>query len=375
MEGGEMSMGNFLYEKVLPLLEYVPYALLIGVCVALLITLIYALIRNAQKKPVARGVRESLWGYFFIFPWVVGICIFFLSGVANSLLYSFYNLKLDNGLQLIPLTAEDANGAQVYAPLANYISVFNKELNYPLTLANFAVSLILQLPVIIAFSLIIALMLNGRIRGRGFFRTIFFLPVIIATGPVMSQLTAQGVSSVPMVSQNVITSVLTGLPEFIATPISDLFSQLILILWNSGIQILIFLAGLQKVPTAMYEAAKIDGASAWETFWKITLPSLRSMILLNSIYTVVTLATNSTNPIIDLIYNATYAVTKGYSYAAAMTWMYTVVVAILLLITFLIVREKKEKKSNDVWRRDVEANKRGMQSKKVQKMLERGKAA
>ncbi len=375
MEGGEMSMGNFLYEKVLPLLEYVPYALLIGVCVALLITLIYALVRTAQKKPVARGVRESLWGYFFIFPWVVGICIFFLSGVANSLLYSFYNLKLDNGLQLIPLTAEDANGAQVYAPLANYISVFNKELNYPLTLANFAVSLILQLPVIIAFSLIIALMLNGRIRGRGFFRTIFFLPVIIATGPVMSQLTAQGVSSVPMVSQNVITSVLTGLPEFIATPISDLFSQLILILWNSGIQILIFLAGLQKVPTAMYEAAKIDGASAWETFWKITLPSLRSMILLNSIYTVVTLATNSTNPIIDLIYNATYAVTKGYSYAAAMTWMYTVVVAILLLITFLIVREKKEKKSNDVWRRDVEANKRGMQSKKVQKMLERGKAA
>ena len=375
MEGGEMSMGNFLYEKVLPLLEYVPYALLIGVCVALLITLIYALVRTAQKKPVARGVRESLWGYFFIFPWVVGICIFFLSGVANSLLYSFYNLKLDNGLQLIPLTAEDANGAQVYAPLANYISVFNKELNYPLTLANFAVSLILQLPVIIAFSLIIALMLNGRIRGRGFFRTIFFLPVIIATGPVMSQLTAQGVSSVPMVSQNVITSVLTGLPEFIATPISDLFSQLILILWNSGIQILIFLAGLQKVPTAMYEAAKIDGASAWETFWKITLPSLRSMILLNSIYTVVTLATNSTNPIIDLIYNANYAVTKGYSYAAAMTWMYTVVVAILLLITFLIVREKKEKKSNDVWRRDVEANKRGMQSKKVQKMLERGKAA
>ena len=375
MEGGEMSMGNFLYEKVLPLLEYVPYALLIGVCVALLITLIYALVRTAQKKPVAHGVRESLWGYFFIFPWVVGICIFFLSGVANSLLYSFYNLKLDNGLQLIPLTAEDANGAQVYAPLANYISVFNKELNYPITLANFAVSLILQLPVIIAFSLIIALMLNGRIRGRGFFRTIFFLPVIIATGPVMSQLTAQGVSSVPMVSQNVITSVLTGLPEFIATPISDLFSQLILILWNSGIQILIFLAGLQKVPTAMYEAAKIDGASAWETFWKITLPSLRSMILLNSIYTVVTLATNSTNPIIDLIYNATYAVTKGYSYAAAMTWMYTVVVAILLLITFLIVREKKEKKSNDVWRRDVEANKRGMQSKKVQKMLERGKAA
>ena len=368
-------MGNWLYEKVLPLLEYVPYVLLGCVCAALIAALIYALARRAKKKPVQRFIRESLWGYFFIFPWLVGICVFFLSGVADSLLYSFYNLKLDNGLQLIPLTGEDALGNTVYTPLANYISVFNKELNYPVTLANFAVSLVLQLPVIIAFSLIIALMLNGRIRGRGFFRTIFFLPVIIATGPVMNQLTAQGVSSVPMVSQNVITSVLAGMPEFIVTPISDLFSQLILILWNSGIQILIFLAGLQKVPTAMYEAAKIDGASGWETFWKITLPTLRSMILLNSIYTVVTLATGSTNPIIDLIYNATYAVTKGYSYAAAMTWMYTVIVAILLLITFLIIRERKEKKSKDIWRRDVESARRGMQSKKVQKLLGRRRAA
>ena len=367
-------MSNWLYEKVLPLLEYLPYALLIGVCAALAAALVYAAVRRAQKKPVQRKVRESLWGYFFIFPWVVGICIFFLSGVANSLLYSFYNLKLDNGLQLIPLTGADDAGNTVYTPLANYISVFNKELNYPVTLANFAVSLILQLPVIIAFSLIIALMLNGKIRGRGFFRTVFFLPVIIATGPVMNQLTAQGVSSVPMVSQNVISTILAGLPEFISTPISDLFSQLILILWNSGIQILIFLAGLQKVPTAMYEAARIDGASGWETFWKITLPTLRSMILLNAIYTVVTLATGSTNPIIDLIYNATYAVTKGYSYAAAMTWMYTVIVAVLLLITFLIVRERKEKKSTVVWRRDVESR-RGTKSKKLLKMMERGMKA
>ncbi len=367
-------MKNWLYEKVLPLLEYLPYALLFCVCAALVAALIYALVRKTQKKPVQRKVRESLWGYFFILPWVVGICIFFLSGVANSLLYSFYNLKLDNGLQLIPLTGTDAAGNTVYTPLANYISVFNKELNYPVTLANFAVGLVLQLPVIIAFSLIIALMLNGNIRGRGIFRTIFFLPVIIATGPVMNQLTAQGVSSVPMVSQNVISSILADMPEFIATPINDLFSQLILILWNSGIQILIFLAGLQKVSPAMYEAAKIDGASGWETFWKITLPTLRSMILLNSIYTVVTLATGSTNPIIDLIYNATYAVTKGYSYAAAMTWMYTVIVAILLLITFLIVKEKKEKKSTDVWRRDVESRRRTT-SKKLQKMMERGMKA
>ncbi len=364
-------MGNWLYESVLPKLEYLPYVLLAAVISALIAGLCYAVVSVVKHKPVKRGLRDSLWGYFFILPWVIGICVFFLSGVVQSLLFSFYSLKLENGLQLTPLTGENALGETVYTPLANYLAVFNKELNYPTTLANFGVSLVLQLPIIIAFSLIIALMLNGKIRGRSVFRTIFFLPVIIATGPVMNQLTSQGVSSVPMVNQNTIASILSGFPEFIATPITDLFSQLILILWNSGIQILIFLAGLQKVPSTLYEAAKIDGASGWESFWKITLPTLRSMILLNSIYTVVTLATASTNPIIDLIYNATYAVTKGYSYGAAMTWLYTVIVAVMLLITFLLIREKKEKKSTDVWRRDVEAAKRGAQSKKVQKLLGR----
>ncbi len=364
-------MGNWLYEKVLPKAEYLPYVLLFGVIAALIAALVYTIVRAVKHQPIKRNVRDTLWGYFFIFPWMVGICIFFLSGVVQSLLFSFYNLKLENGLQLVPLTGTNAAGETVYTPLANYLSVFNKELNYPVTLANFAVSLVLQLPIIIAFSLIIALMLNGKIRGRGIFRTIFFLPVIIATGPVMNQLTAQGVSSVPMVSQNTITSILAGFPEFIATPITDLFSQLILILWNSGIQILIFLAGLQKVPNTLYEAAKIDGASGWESFWKITLPTLRSMILLNSIYTVVTLATGSTNPIIDLIYNATYAVTKGYSYGAAMTWLYTIIVAIMLLITFLLIKEKKEKKSTDVWRRDVEAARRASGSKKLQKLMGR----
>ena len=208
-------MGNWIYEKLLPMLEYLPYVLLFGVLAALLIPLIVPLVRYRQGKPVRRNARDTLWGYFFIMPWMVGICIFFLGGVANSLLYSFYNLKLDSGLQLTPLTGVDEAGNTVYTPLANYVSVFNKELNFPVTLGNFAVSLVLQLPIIIAFSLIIALMLNGKIKGRSVFRTIFFLPVIIATGPVMSQLTAQGVSSVPMVNQNTMAVILADFPELI----------------------------------------------------------------------------------------------------------------------------------------------------------------
>ncbi|MBR6029931.1 MAG: sugar ABC transporter permease [Clostridia bacterium] len=296
--------------------------------------------KKAKKNPhdkrrlTRRTLREWGFGYLFILPWIVGVCIFFLYAMVQSLRFSFSRVELSNGVILHPLE----NGL-----FENFVKVFTTDVNFPTTLANFGVGLVLQLPVILAFSLIIALLLNSKIRCRSLFRMIFFLPVIIATGPVMSRLTAQGVSSVPMVSQNALLGILSDLPEFIYTPINNLFSSLIMILWNSGIQILIFLAGLQKVPRTLYEAAKIDGASGWESFWKITLPTVRPLILLNAIYTVVTLATGGANEIIELIYNATYTATQGYSYAMAMSWIYTLVVSVILVIVFLLFREKSDK--------------------------------
>ncbi len=296
--------------------------------------------KKTKKNPhdkrhfTKRTLREWGFGYLFILPWIVGVSIFFLYAMVQSLRFSFSRVELSNGVILHPLE----NGL-----FENFVKVFTTDVNFPTTLANFGVGLVLQLPVIIAFSLIIALLLNSKIRCRSLFRMIFFLPVIIATGPVMSRLTSQGVSSVPMVSQNALLGILSDLPEFIYTPINNLFSSLIMILWNSGIQILIFLAGLQKVPRTLYEAAKIDGASGWESFWKITLPTVKPLILLNAIYTVVTLATGGTNEIIELIYTATYTATKGYSYAMAMSWIYTAVVAVILVIVFLLLREKSDR--------------------------------
>ncbi len=287
-----------------------------------------------KRRLTKRTLREWGFGYLFIAPWIVGVSIFFLYAMVQSLRFSFSRVELSNGVILHPLE----NGI-----FENFVKVFTTDVNFPGILANFGVGLVLQLPVIIAFSLIIALLLNSKIRCRSLFRMIFFLPVIIATGPVMSQLTAQGVSSVPMVSQNALLSVLDGLPEFIYTPINNLFSSLIMILWNSGIQILIFLAGLQKVSRTLYEAAKIDGASGWESFWKITLPTVKPLILLNAVYTVVTLATGGSNEIIELIYTATYTATQGYSYAMAMSWIYTLVVAVILIAVFLLLREKSDK--------------------------------
>ena len=280
-----------------------------------------------------RTLREWMYGYIFIAPWLVGVSIFFIYAMVQSLRFSFNKIVFQNGITFQPLN---------YL-WENYANVFTNEVNFPTTLGSFTMGLVLQLPIIIAFSLIIALLLNGNIKFRSGFRMIFFLPVIIATGPVMNQLTAQGVASVPMMSTASLANILGVLPDFLANALTELFNSLILILWNSGIQILIFLSGLQKVSKVMYEAAKIDGASGWESFWKITLPNVRSIILLNAVYTVVTLATGGTNAIIELIYNATYTATKGYSYGMAMSWIYTAIIAVILLVVFLLFKEKSDK--------------------------------
>ncbi len=297
---------------------------------------------KAPKNPhdkhrlTKRRLREWFYGYLFISPWVVGVSIFFVYAMVRSLVFSFTDVQIggEAGLTIMPLT-------NIFQ---NYINVFTTEVNFPITLGSFAISLVLQLPIIISFSLIIALLLNSKIRARGMFRMIFFLPVIIATGPVMNMLTAQGVASVPMMNDGSLAAIFAGLPQFLLDPLTELFNSLIIILWNSGIQILIFLSGLQKVSKTLYEAAKIDGASGWESFWKITLPIVKPMILLNAIYTVVTLATGGTNEIIELIYTVTNAPTKGYEYGMAMSWIYTLIIGLILVVVFLLFREKSDKK-------------------------------
>ena len=273
-----------------------------------------------DKHPLSkRRLREWGYGYLFILPWIIGVCLFFVYAAYRSLSFSFSNVNMV-GLEVTFLGWDNL--------FANYSKVIATETNLPIMLGSFAISLVLQLPIIISFSLIIALLLNSKIKCRGLFRMIFFLPVIIATGPVMTKLTQQGVASVPMMAD-------------LTTP--ELFDSLIVILWNAGIQILIFLSGLQKVSKTLYEAAKIDGASGWESFWKITLPIVKPMILLNSVYTVVSLATGGTNEVIELIYTVTYAATKGYSYGMALSWIYTLIVALILLAVFLLLKEKSDK--------------------------------
>ncbi len=277
--------------------------------------------------------KRDLKGLLFLSPWIVGFGLFFASPLYQSVLFS---------LNKITITARGRR--MNFVGFNNYIDIFQRDIYFTERLRNFFANTLFSLPVILVFSLLIAMLINQKIRGKGLFRAIFFLPIIVVSGPVMNMLTQEGATTIPLIEQYGIYGLAEQLPRFLAQPISYMFSQLIMILWYSGVPILIFLAGLQKIDLALYEAALIDGASSWVVFWKITLPSLRNMILINAIYSLVFLATSEINEVIILIRDSMLEPDRGYGIATAMAWSYSIGIAISIGLIYLIIgREKKAK--------------------------------
>ena len=228
----------------------------------------------------------------------------------------------------------------------------------------------MEVPIIVVFALIIAMMLNGKIKLKGFFRLIFFLPVIIVSGPVMNMLVSEGASTIPaMNTQAVINALDSFLPYSVAQSVGELFGNMIMILWYSGVQILIFLSALQKVDPSLYEAAKMDGGSGWECFWKITLPTIKNFILLNAVYTVIFLSSNEQNELITMIKNAMFSGTKekGYGYASAMAWMYSIVVTLIVLLFFVVLGNKRDQYDRLVSKRKRMLKREERLSKKIER--------
>ena len=184
----------------------------------------------------------------------------------------------------------------------------------------------------------------------------FVARVIVVSGPVMGMLADQGAATISTIDTQAIGNAISGfLPRSLASSITELFSNMITILWYSGVQILIFLSALQKIDSSMYEAAQMDGGSGWECFWKITLPTIKPMILLNVVYTVVFISGNEQNSIITLIQDSMFSGTKekGYGYASAMAWLYSLVVVLIVVLFAVLLMARR-----DVYERQVKRAKR-----------------
>lgn len=273
-------------------------------------------------------------GLLFVSPWILGFLVF----TAFPLFYSFYL-----SFQKVKITTSGINTE--FINFGNYQYAFAVDADFLGMVTKYLRELIISVPIIIVFSLIISLLLNQKIKFRGLFRTIFFLPVIISSGPVLKQLMAQGITTIPSISSYSFYQALNTNPSgFFNSILLYLINNLITILWFSGVQILIFLAALQKIDKQVYEAAHIDGASNWEAFWKITLPSIVPMIIVNTIYTIVTYSISSLNPIIEHIQSSMFNINTGFGYASALSWIYFLIIAILLAVTVGMMTLKGRKK-------------------------------
>jgi ABC-type sugar transport system permease subunit len=281
------------------------------------------------------ALKHKLTGLLFITPWILGFGIFFLYPLYQSVVYSFSSVKITAKGRKLSFTGID-----------NFNYFFAKDPYFIERLLEFFKEILMAVPLILVFSLVIALLLNQKIKLNGLFRTLFFLPIIVVSGPVMNMLMNEGSTTIPLIEQYGIFEIINNnVPRFLNEPITTLFSQLILILWYSGVPILIFHSGLQKIDGALYEASSIDGASSWVSFWKIVLPSIKGMILINAIYIIVFLATSEINSVIIWIRESMLDASKrGFGVASAAAWIYSISIGALLLISYLLFgRDTKDK--------------------------------
>lgn len=268
---------------------------------------------------MTRRHREWLFGYLFISIWIIGLIIFTIFPVIQSLVYSMREVRISVGeLEIIKDLAFE-----------NYRQAFTY-IYFVEALWNYVRSTVITIPAIVVFAVIFGLLLNQKSRGIGIFRTIFFLPVIISSGPVLSKIQSEGAMMIPGLQDSAwLLLIQNNLPDVLNNGIDSLFSRIVIILWFTGVPTILILAGLQKMDRAIYEAAAIDGASAWETFWKITLPALRPLINIIVVFSMVSISIFSSSEIASIIDSRKYT---QYGLTNAFAWIHFAVSFLMLLI-------------------------------------------
>lgn len=292
---------------------------------------------KAKQRGIGLNSRKAMAGYVFMIPIVFGLVFIFLPAFIQAIIYSFHNIRLTGG-----------------KPELEYIGFYQYErllfahntAPYILTSLKEAV---IQVPVIVIFSLVISNLLNDRFKGRAFVRAIFFLPAISAAG-ILAQLSQSdlltslyleggkmqaGMAGANIYNYESLKAVLMesdinqGFITFILGAVDSLYN----VVTASGVQILIFLSGIQSISPSLYEAAKVEGGNGWVNFWKITFPMISPLIMVNTVYTLIDSFLSYNNGTMQMIRNHLYSGDQ-MSYAIALALLYIAVVAVLLICVY-----------------------------------------
>ncbi len=283
--------------------------------------------QQAHKTTIKFGSferRRALEGWAFSIPWVVGFIWFMLIPLFLSVRTSFFITKLTDPYGF--------SGESVFTGFSNYIDVIKDPAVGEVVLNSFLQSLY-KVPVVVGFALFVAVLLKQKFPGRTVFRVIFFVPVILA-GVIMSYLFSDNIGSISVFSGMLSTGGMGFIGEIMS---GSIISQIGTIMWSSSVEILIFLAALQSVPAILYEVVELDGATAWESFWHVTLPYISPFVILNAIYAMVDSFVDTNNPVMGILETMTNEGTK-YGMASALSWMYMLATLLVILIFILLTR-------------------------------------
>lgn len=290
--------------------------------------------------------KRAMMGYLFVLPFIIGLLTFFLVPLIQSVIFSFNALEVvEGGYSLRPV------GTQYYKhALFEYISVENESQSFInmilLAIGNMASQVLL----VTIFSFFAASLLNQKFRGRSVARAMFFLPVILMSGVILlvdsgdllqssmglTQVdTSEGAGQAVELARVLLSTRLnSSFVDFIVSAVNRIYE----IVSASGVQILVFLAGLQSISPSLFEASNIEGATAWENFWKITFPMVSPLILVNTVYTIIDTMTNSTSPVMQIIRNEAFSNGK-YGLSAAMSWIYFIAVLVVVGLIGAIINK------------------------------------
>lgn len=279
--------------------------------------------------------KKSIIGRMFISIWIIGVLLFFVAPFIRTILYSVNTINFRN----MKMTA---------AGFEYFSRLFTKDTNFVQKLTTVLMNLLYEVPIIVMFSLFIAVLLNKKFFGRLFFRAVFFLPVIVMSGVVFTLL-RQDTQSAEIMQQagngSAVLSDLTlvsdllssfGFGDSLIRFISNVVDRVMDTVWKSGVQILLFLAGLQSISTGLYEAARIEGATKWEEFWKITFPMITPILLVSVIYTIIDSFTATENVIISYINEVSFQ-NFEYSYGCAMSLTYCLIILAIIGVVVVII--------------------------------------
>lgn len=298
------------------------------------------MMKKQKNKLAGLQKRKAIAGYLFIMPFILGFLIFMVKPFFQSLYMSFCDVQLGS-----------ATFEMNWIGIGNYVKAFTVDPEFNRLLVEELGRMVVDSLAIMVFSFFVALILNQKFKGRAFVRAIFFLPVILSSGVIlgletdnalMASIQAAVEESTPTVSiTGAIKTILetAGVGSRAFKIVFDIIDNIYDIAISSGIQIIIFLSGLQTISSSMYEAADIEGCTKWENLWKITFPMISSLFLVNWIYTVVDFCMRSDNEVIEKI-TKVMTVQLYYGFASAMSWIYFLVVIAFIGITALFISRR-----------------------------------